>query len=341
MLTVQRGVSLRAYNTFGLDVRANYFADLLTEADLDTLFNLDQFKTLPLLLLGGGSNVLLTQDFPGLVIRVGLGGIGVVEQNEQHMYVRAGAGVNWHELVRYCVENDFAGMENLSLIPGTTGAAPIQNIGAYGVEVEQIFDSLEAVHLKTGQKKRFSHADCQFGYRHSVFKDQLKGQYLITSVTFRLLKTPVFQTHYGAIGETLTQMGIGPDTLSILAISNAVIRIRQSKLPDPAQIGNAGSFFKNPEIPTEQFEKIKRTYPALPGYPLGSDRVKVPAGWLIEQAGWKGYRHGDAGVHAKQALVLVNYGHATGAELLALARQVQESVKAKFGIDITPEVNIV
>ena len=341
MLTVQRGVSLRPYTTFGIEAQANYFADIASETDLDTLFQLTEFTSLPKLILGGGSNLLLTQDFPGLALRLTLGGVDVVREDDLHIYVQAGAGVGWHDLVMYCVDNNFAGMENLSLIPGTVGAAPMQNIGAYGVEIEQIFDHLEAVHIDTGEKQRFEHADCRFGYRESVFKHELKGQYIITSVTFRLNKTPTFHTRYGAISETLTAMGITDETMSIRAISDAVIQIRRSKLPDPAEIGNAGSFFKNPEIPAAQFEQLKATYPALPGYPLGTDVVKVPAGWLIEQAGWKGYRTGDAGVHAKQALVLVNYGRATGHEILALAHQVQASVLEKFGITINPEVNII
>lgn len=340
MLTVQRGVSLRPYTTFGIEAQANYFADIASETDLNTLFQLAEFNKLPKLVLGGGSNLLLTQDFPGLALRLTLGGIDVVREDDLHIYVQAGAGVIWHDLVMYCVANNFAGMENLSLIPGTVGAAPMQNIGAYGVEIEQLFDHLEAIHIETGEKRRFEHADCRFGYRESVFKHELKGQYIITSVTFRLDKTPTFHTRYGAISETLADMGVTDETINIRAISEAVIRIRRSKLPDPAEIGNAGSFFKNPEIPASQFEQLKATYPALPGYPTSDEQVKVPAGWLIEQAGWKGYRLGDAGVHAKQALVLVNYGRATGHDILALAHQVQASVLAKFGISINPEVNI-
>ncbi|MEZ0542614.1 UDP-N-acetylmuramate dehydrogenase [Fibrella arboris] len=340
MLTVQRGVSLRPYTTFGIEAQANYFADIASETDLTTLFQLTEFNELPLLVLGGGSNLLLTQEFAGLVIRLTIGGIEVVREDDLHVYVQAGAGVIWHELVMYCVANNYAGMENLSLIPGTVGAAPMQNIGAYGVEIEQIFDHLEAVHVGTGEKRRFNHADCRFGYRESVFKHDLKGQYIITLVTFRLDKTPTFHTRYGAISETLTDMGITDDTMSIRAVSDAVIQIRRSKLPDPAEIGNAGSFFKNPEIPVAQFDQLKATYPTLPGYPTGTNLVKVPAGWLIEQAGWKGYRQGDAGVHAKQALVLVNYGRATGSDILALAQQVQASVLDKFGITINPEVNV-
>lgn len=341
MLTVQRAVSLRPYTTFGIAANADYFAEVTSETDLQTLLQLPDLAAMPKLMLGGGSNMLLTRDVPGLVVKLSIGGIAVVREDDAYVYVQAGAGVNWHELVLFCVENKYAGMENLSLIPGTVGAAPMQNIGAYGVEIEQLVDHLDAIDSSTGAPRRFTHADCQFGYRESIFKHELKDCYIITSVTFRLNKTPTFHTRYGAIQETLDEMGISPEKLTIRAISNAVIKIRRSKLPDPAEIGNAGSFFKNPEIPQAQFDALKAAHPTLPGYPTTPGQMKVPAGWLIEQAGWKGYRHGDAGVHTKQALVLVNYGRATGNEILALAQQVQNSVNQKFGIEIRPEVNIV
>ena len=341
MLTVQRAVSLRPYTTFGIAANADYFAEVTSETDLQTLLQLPDLAAMPKLMLGGGSNILLTRDVPGLVVKLSIGGIEVVRENDMHIYVWAGAGVNWHELVLFCVENNYAGMENLSLIPGTVGAAPMQNIGAYGVEIEQLVDHLDAIDSTTGEPRRFTHADCRFGYRESIFKHELKGKYIITAVTFCLDKTPTFHTRYGAIQETLYEMGVSPENISIRAISDAVIKIRRSKLPDPAEIGNAGSFFKNPEIPQAQFEALKAQHPTLPGYPTTPGQVKVPAGWLIEQAGWKGYRHGDAGVHAKQALVLVNYGRATGNEILALAYQVQTSVHGKFGIEIRPEVNVI
>ncbi|GAB2598787.1 UDP-N-acetylmuramate dehydrogenase [Spirosoma areae] len=341
MLNIESHVSLKPYNTFGIDAYARYWVNITTEEDLQTLLKLSDFIDTPKLILGGGSNVLLCQNFDGLAVKVSIHGLEVVREADDHIYLTVGAGVNWHELVLFCVGRGYAGMENLSLIPGTVGAAPMQNIGAYGVELEQIFESLTAVHILTGEKRLFTHADCEFGYRESVFKRELKGQYIITNVTFQLNRQPTFHTRYGAIQETLAAMGVSDDNLSIKAISEAVIRIRRSKLPDPAQIGNAGSFFKNPEIPVTQFNSLMSQYPDLPGYPLSNDRVKVPAGWLIEQAGWKGYRSGDAGVHTKQALVLVNYGNATGDEILALAKQVQNSVLEKFGITITPEVNVV
>lgn len=342
MLNVQSHVSLKPYNTFGIDANARYWVDINHEDDLRTLLHLTEFVQTPKLILGGGSNVLLCHNFDGLVVKMSIPGIDVVRETDEHIYLRAGAGVNWHELVLYCVEHGYAGLENLSLIPGTVGAAPLQNIGAYGVELEQVFDSLTAVHLPTGETRTFSRTDCGFGYRESVFKRDLKGQYIITSVLFQLDKHPTFHTRYGAIAETLAEMNVADDALSIRAVSEAVIHIRRSKLPDPAEIGNAGSFFKNPEIPAAQFNDLKAQLPDMPGYPLAdTNRVKVPAGWLIEQAGWKGYRDGDAGVHAKQALVLVNYGTATGEQILNLAQRVQTSVRDRYGIEITPEVNVI
>jgi UDP-N-acetylmuramate dehydrogenase len=341
MLTIESHVSLKPHNTFGIDVTARYWVEINHEDDIQTLLQLTDFVDTPKLILGGGSNVLLCHDFNGLVVKMNIQGINVTGEDDAHVYLKAGAGVTWHELVVFCVQRGYAGLENLSLIPGTVGAAPMQNIGAYGVELEQVFESLTAFHVLTGQKRTFNHTDCVFGYRESIFKKELKGEYIITGVTFQLDKHPTFHTRYGAIQETLTEMGVSEDRLTIKAISDAVIQIRRSKLPDPSQIGNAGSFFKNPEIPKEQFDSLKLRYPALPGYPIGDTLVKVPAGWLIEQAGWKGYRSGDVGVHAKQALVLVNYGNATGNEILALAKQVQKSVLDLFGIKISPEVNVV
>lgn len=341
MLNIQSHVSLKPYNTFGIDAHARYWVEVNSEEDLQTVLQLSDYSNQPKLILGGGSNVLLCRDFDGLVVKINIQGIDITREDDDHVYITAGAGVNWHALVLFCVGRGYAGMENLSLIPGTVGAAPMQNIGAYGVELEQVFESLTAVHVTTSERRTFAHADCGFGYRESIFKRELKHQYIITRVTFQLDKQPTFHTRYGAIQETLTEMGVTDETLSIRAISDAVIRIRRSKLPDPAQIGNAGSFFKNPEIPKDQFDSLKAAYPALPGYPIDNNVVKVPAGWLIEQAGWKGYRSGDAGVHTKQALVLVNYDKATGDEIMALARKVQQSVLETFGVTISPEVNIV
>jgi UDP-N-acetylmuramate dehydrogenase len=338
-MTVRENVSLQSFNTFGLAATARYFAEVDSVESLRQLLLDPMYRTVPRLILGGGSNVLLTRDFPGLVIRIAIPGIDVVREDERHVYLRVGAGVGWHELVQYCLAHDLAGMENLSLIPGSVGASPMQNIGAYGVEIKDMFEELEAVDLETAERRTVAHAECRFGYRESIFKHEWKGRYVIVSVTFRLDRVPTFHTGYGDIQKTLAEMGV--TDLSIRAVSEAVVRIRRSKLPDPAELGNAGSFFKNPEIPKPQFDELKTRYPDLPGYPMSDSTVKVPAGWLIEQSGWKGRRLGDAGMHARQALVLVNYGGATGDELLSVARQVQESVRAKFGIELSAEVNIV
>ncbi len=290
-------------------------------------------------MLGGGSNLLLTKDVDGLVLKNEIGGIDIVKEDENHIYVKSGAGVNWHDLVMYCVEKGFAGMENLSLIPGSVGASPMQNIGAYGVEIKDVFHELEAYHLYDKTGKTFSADECRFGYRESVFKRQYKGQFIITSVTYRLNKTPVFHTSYGAIKQELEAMGVAE--LSIRAISQAVINIRRSKLPDPAETGNAGSFFKNPQIEKSRFAALQKDHPAIPAFPFDDTFVKVPAGWLIEQCGWKGFRRGDAGCYPKQALVLVNYGGATGQEIFSLSEEILQSVLHRFGIALEREVNIV
>jgi UDP-N-acetylmuramate dehydrogenase len=339
MLTIQSNVSLKSYNTFGIDVTTRYLVEVDNDQDIQTLLQLPDIQSLPKLILGGGSNLLLTQDFNGLVIKINIKGIETVKENQDYVWLRAGAGESWHEFVMYCVERGLGGIENLSLIPGTVGAAPMQNIGAYGVEIKDTFDRLEAVDIATGVKRTFTNADCRFGYRDSVFKNEEKGQYIISNVLFRLDKNPVFHISYGDIQKTLEQMGI--KELTIKAISEAVIKIRRSKLPDPAEIGNAGSFFKNPEIPASQYEALKNKYPDLPGYIINEKIVKVPAGWLIEQCGWKGKRFGTIGVHARQALVLVNYGGGKGIEIKQLAERIQASVEERFGICLHTEVNFV
>jgi UDP-N-acetylmuramate dehydrogenase len=331
--------SLQPYNTFGIAASARYFTSFSSEEGLKEVLRSEHFKSLPHLVLGGGSNVLLTGDYDGLVLRNEIKGITVEKQDENHIYVKTGAGENWHEFVLFCVRNGYAGVENLSLIPGNTGASPMQNIGAYGVEIKDVFHELEAVNNKDGEVRRFSAEDCSFGYRESVFKNKYKGQFIITSVTFRLNTKPVFHTSYGAIRQELDAMGV--KDLSIQAISQAVINIRSSKLPDPKEIGNAGSFFKNPMVDVKNFEDLKQQYPNLPSFPGEQGTVKVPAGWLIEQCGWKGYRKGDAGCYPKQALVLVNYGAASGQEIYQLSEEIIESVKSKFGIALEREVNIV
>jgi UDP-N-acetylmuramate dehydrogenase len=336
-MLIQENVSLLPYNTFGFDVKARYFASITTAAQLQDLLLDPRWASAPKWVLGGGSNVLLTKDINALVLRIEIDGIKVVSEEDNELSIKVGAGEKWHEFVLYCVENSYAGVENLSLIPGTVGVAPMQNIGAYGVEIKDIFQELEAVDVQSGTTRRFNASECGFGYRESVFKRALKDQYIITSVTFRLQKTPDFHVSYGDIQKTLEEMKV--EKLSIKAVSDAVIQIRQNKLPDPAQIGNAGSFFKNPEISKQQFDALKEKYPALPGYVMNADTMKVPAGWLIEQAGWKGYREGAVGVHARQALVLVHYGGGTGDEIKVLSQKVQASVEAAYGIRLTAEVN--
>ena len=353
-MQIQENISLKKYNTFGIDVAAKYFASFSSVAEINELLEFTKPGTIPralvgndqlsTLVLGGGSNILLTKNFDGIVLKNEIKGIDVINEDDDHVYVQAGAGENWHQLVLHCINNNFAGVENLSLIPGNVGASPMQNIGAYGVEIKDVFHSLQAFHLKEKINVTFNLNDCAFGYRESVFKKKYKNQFVITSVTFKLNKKPVFNTSYGAIEQELEKMGV--QQLSIKAVSDAVIRIRSSKLPDPAVIGNAGSFFKNPEIGSEQFNELKKLYPAVVGYDLVNGNIKLAAGWLIEQCGpqdsvsWKGYRNGDAGCHAKQALVLVNYGHAKGNEIYDLSKSIIESVQQKFGVLLEREVNI-
>ncbi|HEY1039653.1 MAG TPA: UDP-N-acetylmuramate dehydrogenase [Bacteroidia bacterium] len=330
--------SLLLHNTFHIDVSARYMAEINTENDFLSLIKEPLYTNNEKLVLGGGSNILFTKDFNGIVIKNNITCKRLVKEDSEHYYVKAGAGEVWHEFVLWCIQNNYAGLENLSLIPGRVGASPMQNIGAYGVEIKDVFDSLEALDMKNGERVTFTNAQCEFGYRESVFKRKLKNRYLITSVTFRLNKNPQFNTSYGAIEKELEVMGI--KELSIKAVSDAVIRIRSSKLPDPAQIGNAGSFFKNPEVPSDKYESLKLEFPNIVGYPLENGNVKLAAGWLIEQCGWKGKREGDAGVHVNQALVLVNYRHAKGSEIYNLSTEILKSVKAKFGVELEREVNI-
>ena len=291
------------------------------------------------LVLGGGSNILFTKDFDGIVLKNEVKGIELVREDDEHIYVKAGAGENWHQFVLFCIQNNYAGIENLSLIPGSVGASPMQNIGAYGVEIKDVFHQLEAFHIDDKTLKTFSLAECEFGYRESVFKRKLKDQFIITSVTCKLRKKPVFNISYGAIQQELDKMAV--KELSIAAISQAVINIRSFKLPDWKVVGNAGSFFKNPQIQKHKFLELKEIFPGIVGYAAGEGYTKLAAGWLIEQCGWKGYRKGDAGCYPKQALVLVNYGAATGAEVYDLSEQIIESVQQKFGVTLEREVNII
>lgn len=337
-MQIQNNISLKDYNTFGIDVKAKYFSSFKSLAELKEL-GAENKRLNDLLILGGGSNILFTKDVDGLVLKNELKGIELVKENEAFYYVKAAAGEKWHQFVMHCIEHDYAGVENLSLIPGNVGASPMQNIGAYGVEIKDVFYQLEAYHLNDKKVVSFNLNDCEFGYRESVFKKKYKGQFVILNVTYKLRKNPVYNTSYGAIEQELEKMNL--QELTIQNISKAVINIRRSKLPDPNEIGNAGSFFKNPEIDNKQFEELKTKFKNIIGYPVQPDKTKVAAGWLIEQCGWKGYREGDAGCHAKQALVLVNYGNATGDQVYQLSQKIVDSVQEKFGVTLEREVNIV
>ncbi len=338
-MNVKENISLKQYNSFGIDVKARYFSAFTSTDELAELVAGSPVASgRPLLILGGGSNILFTKDFDGLVLKNELKGIELVKEDARYYYVKTYAGENWHQFVSYCIHNNYAGIENLSLIPGNVGASPMQNIGAYGTEIKDVFYSLDAYHLKENRIQVFSLNDCAFGYRDSVFKKQYKGQYIILSVTYLLRKQPVFNISYGAIEQELAKMQV--KELSIKAISEAVIRIRSSKLPDPAQTGNAGSFFKNPVITKTKFDQLKQSFPAITGFALKDEKVKLAAGWLIEQCGWKGYRKGDAGCYEKQALVLVNYGQAAGQEILDISNDIIDSVLEKFGVILEKEVNI-
>jgi len=329
---------LKKYHTFGTDVYAGYFAEVNSVAAFRELQKTDVYRNNSLLFLGGGSNLLFTKNFDGLVIKNNLKGIEVVKQDDDFIYIKAAAGENWHQFVLWCVNHNYGGVENLSLIPGCVGASPMQNIGAYGAEIKDVCYEVNAIDIQSGEERTFENSECKFGYRESVFKHVYKNRYLITSVVFKLNKKPVFNTSYGAIEQELKAMGVVEP--SVKAISDAVINIRSSKLPDPAKIGNAGSFFKNPEVSKQKYEALKEQFPAMVAYALDNGNYKLAAGWLIEQCGFKGKRFGDAGVHVNQALVLVNYGAASGAEIYDLSQQVLDAVHDKFGVLLEREVNI-
>ncbi|MCH7396864.1 UDP-N-acetylmuramate dehydrogenase [Belliella sp. DSM 107340] len=335
-MKIQENISLKPYNTFGIDKKAKFFTQISSENEVIEALKYASSQNTPLIILGGGSNILLTDDLNALVIKIEIKGMRLIKESEEEVFVEVGAGENWHEFVLHCIEKNWSGVENLSLIPGTVGASPMQNIGAYGVEIKEVFDGLYAVNRETLDREYFGWDDCKFGYRESVFKNTLKGKYVITKVVFKLKKQHTFHTEYGAILQTLEEMNI--KDLSIQAVSNAVIKIRQSKLPDPKVIGNAGSFFKNPTISIPHFERLKRENPTIPGFP-NEEGIKVPAAWLIEQAGWKGYTQENIGVHKLQPLVLVNYGGGDGKEIANLSKKIQESIKEKFNVDLHAEVN--
>ncbi len=336
-MQVHQNTSLKQYNTFGINVIARFFSAFTNADELAEVLELSGINNR--LILGGGSNLLFTKNVDGLVLKTEIGGIEIVKEDDAFVFVKAGAGVNWHQLVMYSVEQNFGGVENLSLIPGNVGASPIQNIGAYGVETKDVFFELEAYHIVEKRVIKFTNTDCEFGYRESVFIRKLKNQFVILNVTFQLRKHPIFTTSYGAINQELEKMGV--TNLSVQTISQAVINIRSSKLPDPKVIGNAGSFFKNPSVSAEKYDELKNKFPAIVGYSNVDGTMKLAAGWLIEQCGWKGYRKGDAGCYEKQALVLVNYANATGKEIYDLSEEILQTVQQKFGVVLEREVNIV
>lgn len=348
-MRLQENISLKLYNTFGIDARAKYFAAFNSLNELAESLEWSQQAGVngkgETLVLGGGSNILFTKNYEGLILKNQLSGINKIAEDENYVYVQAGAGENWHQLVLYCINHGWSGIENLSLIYGSVGASPIQNIGAYGVEIKDVFHSLEAFHKQEKKIIIFNAADCEFAYRESIFKTKYKNEFVITNVTFRLSKKLILNTTYGAIEQELQAMNVKEPDLQ--SVSQAVINIRIRKLPDPKVTGNAGSFFKNPEISNSKFDELKQMFPGIIGYEIPNGNVKLAAGWLIEQCGpengtsWKGYRKGDAGCHIKQALVLINYANATGKEIYALSQSIIDSVNKKFAVLLTTEVNII
>ena len=338
-MKIEENVSLRSYNTFGIDVQAKRFVSVRTE---DELVSVLRNHVGSKFIISGGSNMVLTRNLDCLVIHINIKGISTqFSPKPGHIRITAKAGENWHEFVLYCITNGYGGLENLSLIPGCVGSSPIQNIGAYGVEIKDTFVKCAAINIDTGERRVFSAGECQFGYRDSIFKHKVKGQYIITEVTYELsTDNHQYNTSYGAIESQLRLTG-RIDSPDLQSISDAVIAIRQSKLPDPKILGNSGSFFKNPIVPKIIYEKLQQQFPTMPHYPVSPTEVKVPAGWLIEQSGLKGKRFGEVGVHEKQALVLVNYGKGTGQDIANLARKIQQMVKDKFEIELEIEVNII
>jgi UDP-N-acetylmuramate dehydrogenase len=334
---IEHNISLKPYNTFGIDVKAKSFGRFGSVDELkDLLQNRD--KETRLFILGGGSNILLTKDLPFFVLKNEISGIEIIDETETTVVVKVGSGVEWHSFVRFTVEQGWGGIENMSLIPGSVGASPMQNIGAYGAEIKDTFVSLEALHIDSLELHTFNREQCQFGYRESVFKRALKDQYVIVSVSYQLSKNPIINTTYGAIQSEIEVMGV--EEVTVDTVSQAVMNIRRSKLPDPKVLGNAGSFFKNPVVPKTVLEQIQITYPEAPHYPQENGKEKLAAGWLIEKAGWKGKRMGNCGVHEMQALVLVNYGGATGNEIFELSGLIIEDIRTKFGVTLEREVNI-
>ena len=336
-MKTKENISLRPYNTFGIDINARYFAEVKSKEDILEALAFAKKIKMKILVLGGGSNVLFTENLDALVLKINISGIRELESNDESAVIEAGSGVLWHDFVLCSLEKGLSGIENLSLIPGTVGAAPMQNIGAYGVELKSVFHSLEAIEISTGISKTFLPSEIAFGYRESIFKTHLKGKYIIYKVLFNLSKLHQPNISYGDIKIVLDKMGKG---INAKNISDAIISIRRSKLPDPAEIGNAGSFFKNPVIPANVFDRLKKKFPTIPGYP-NDKNIKVPAAWLIENTGWKGRQLDEVGVHDKQPLVLVNYGNGKGADVLNLSYQIQKEVQEKFSILLEREVNVI
>lgn len=337
MVKVYKNFRLKKYNTFGIDVKASYYAECESTEELQELYTSDKYASVPKYVLGGGSNVLFTADYDGMIVRPLIKGIQITVENEDKVVLRAGAGEDWDEFVAWCVSEQYGGVENLSLIPGNVGTGPMQNIGAYGVELKDVISTVEALDLDTLEPVVFSNEECRFGYRSSIFKQTLKGRVIITHVNVELSKHPELVTHYGSVAEELEKY----TRKDIYSVRQAVISIRTSKLPDPEVTGNAGSFFKNPVIEKKQFEALAKENPEMPHFPADNETVKIPAAWLIDQNGWKGYKRGRVGVHSDQPLVLINLGGASGKEVLALAEEIAGSVKERFGIELEMEVNIV
>lgn len=339
MMQIKQNISLKTLNTFGIDVYCDYFIEINSIAEFLDLIKHPIYASNAKLIIGGGSNLLFTQNYKGIVIKNNLKGISIVSENENEVIVKAAAGENWHAFVLWCIDKQFSGLENLSLIPGCVGASPMQNIGAYGVEIKDVFEELEAISISTGECTTFSNKDCEFGYRESVFKHRYKNHYFISSVSFKLKKHAVVNTSYGAINSELEAMHIQHP--SIKDVSNAVINIRESKLPNPKETGNAGSFFKNPEVPATKYQELKNTFPSVVAYPLPNGNYKLAAGWLIEQCGLKGYEINGAAVHLKQALVLINKNNCNGKDVYDLSSHVLQKVNEKFGVLLEREVNII
>lgn len=336
-MKIQQNASLLSYNTFGIDAKTDYLIEYNSLEDLQSVLQSDIIRNKKVLHVGGGSNLLFLKDFDGVILHSAIHSIEKLREDEQSVYVEAGSGVVWDDFVAYAVENGWGGIENLSLIPGETGAAAVQNIGAYGVEIQDVIEVVKAVDVNTAELKLFSNKECKYGYRDSIFKKELKGKCIITSVVFRLKKTAEFNLTYQHLEEAVLRNG----NIDLKNIRQTIISIRESKLPDPKITGNAGSFFMNPVVSKQTFLSLQEKYSQIPHYYISETEEKIPAGWLIEQCGWKGKRLGNAGVHDKQALVIVNHGGATGAEIAHLAREIQSSVKKNFGIDLKLEVNFI